>query len=127
VLGGSLLPALYADADTIPVPALIPGAVTLHPAQVVDSDAVYACSFLGATVLHPQLVADSDVIYGTAVTYLPILRPAFFNDADLFYPASVVGGVPVIKHALTGSITSPRLTGNLGSRRVLTGTLKKVG
>jgi hypothetical protein len=147
----TLLPALATDADTFAVPTVLATA-TLLPAPVSDADSFYAPSLstsagllpglvadsdvvpvpvvasgAAPTVLQPQLVADNDNIYGAAVTYLPILRPAFFNAADLFYPASLVGGIPVVKHALTGSIRRPVLAGNLGSRRVLTGTLKRVG
>jgi hypothetical protein len=128
-LSSFLLPALVSDADSFYAPSSSTSAALL-PGLVADSDVVPAPvvgSGAASTVLQPQLVADNDNIYGAAVTYLPILRPAFFNDADLFYPTSLIGGLPVVKHALTGTITRPRLTGNLGSRRVLTGTLKRVG
>ena len=151
-----LLPAAIAPDDAIFAPSAVPGAVTVYPAQVADPDAVYAGSILGAgTVLLPQLVMDGDDIPASALTYLPILRPVSFSDADLFYSASLVGGIPVPKHPLTGSLGRPfrkgtlasqsaiertiaakRLTGRVGSRpqlggsttaaKQLTGTLKKV-
>jgi hypothetical protein len=134
----TVLPALVSDADAIFAPSTSTSAASLLPGLVADSDVVPAPvvgSGAAPTVLQPQLVADSDVIYGTAVTYLPILRPALFNDADLFYPASLVGGLPVPKHALTGSLGRPLRKGTLASpphlggriaAKQLTGTLKKV-
>ena len=144
----SLQAQLVLDADTVLTPSLAVGPVALAPALVTDTDVVFAASFGSVWTLAPvlvvdtdtifapaafqpqsllpQLVADGDDIRSTDITYLPILRPAVFSDADRFYPASLVGGLPVQKHPLTGSVHRPSLTGNLGSRPMLTGTLKKV-
>jgi hypothetical protein len=145
----TVLPALVTDTDIFAVSAVLATATVL-PLFVTDTDVVFAVSFGGVWILAPALVFDTDTIFAPAtfqaqnlqpqlvsdndnintavVTYLPILRPArVFKDVDLFYPASLVGGLPVVKHALTGSVRRPVLAGNLGSRRVLTGTLKRVG
>ena len=66
-LGGSVLPALYTDVDTIPAPAVIPGAVTLQPAAVSDPDTFYAPSLSASAGLLPALVADSDTFAAPAV------------------------------------------------------------
>jgi hypothetical protein len=122
----SLLAQLVLDADTVLAPSLTVGPVALAPALVIDPDVISSPSFVSGA-LEPDLIADDDAIYASALSEFLQLRPGLLRDIDIFYPASLVGGLPVIKHALTGSVRRPALTGNLGSRRVLTGTLKRVG
>jgi hypothetical protein len=125
-----LQPGLVA-ADDVIVTASVSGRNELQPALLVDPDDIATVN--AGWRLFGQLLVDVDLIRSPHVETLTYLLPETINDETEsvdnypFFIQGVTGGIPVPPPSgvLTGSISHKRLTGSLGHRPQLTGSLKR--
>jgi hypothetical protein len=146
-IGASLKPALASDSDVIFAAS---ATLTLKPALLAADDNTYA--FTTTRFLQPQPVQDADSIPAADVGWrlfanAPVFDADRFFDvavhtfngifADILIEDDVIDTYPFFVHGVEGGIPTPErehligsirpgnkvLTGSLGQRRVLTGSL----